>query len=186
MQSEGGNVGIGTNSPASKLSIGQTDNVNEGGQIDLHSSSNAVKWSFDVFKEPSNLHSLRILEDGSTVRLQVNAGGSSWSSISDARLKNVLNTWESDDHINFVEYQWKNNNSSRSLYGYLAQDVQKVFPAAVSEGQDGMLAVDYTEVHSFKISNLERKNSDQEKRIKELEQTVEELKKMIKRKRTRR
>lgn len=98
---------------------------------------------------------------------------------SDARLKNILQSWNNDDEIDFVQYRWKNGNDNKDHYGYLAQDVQKILPDAVQTDNEGMMSVNYDEVHSYKLAM-------QEKRIKELEQTVDELKKVIKRKRFRR
>ncbi|MEY4629347.1 MAG: hypothetical protein RLZZ595_1673 [Bacteroidota bacterium] len=108
-----------------------------------------------------------------------NVKAQSYISTSDARLKNVLQSWKNDDEIDFVQFRWKNGADNREHYGYLAQDVQKVLPDAVYANSEGMMAVNYEEVHSYKISK-------QEQRIKELEETVEELKKIIKRKRSRR
>jgi Chaperone of endosialidase len=98
---------------------------------------------------------------------------------SDARLKNIVQSWNNDDEIDFVQFRWKNGIDNRDHYGYLAQDVQKVLPDAVQTDNEGMMSVNYDEVHSYKLAM-------QEKRIKELEQTVDELKKVIKRKRVRR
>jgi len=114
-----------------------------------------------------------------------NVRATSYNSSSDARLKNVLHNWASDDHIDFVQFRWKNGIDNRDHYGYLAQDVQKVLPDAVFADSDGIMAVNYDEVHSFKIANLEQLNKEQQQQITDLKQTVEELKKMIKRKRTR-
>jgi hypothetical protein len=108
-----------------------------------------------------------------------NVRATSYNSSSDARLKNVLQNWASDDHIDFVQFSWKNGNDNRAHYGYLAQEVQQILPDAVQTDNEGMMSVNYDEVHSYKLAM-------QERRIKELEQTVDELKKMIKIKRPRR
>ena len=49
--------------------------------------------------------------------------------------------------------------------GYYAQDVQGILPSAVSKGTDGLFSLSYREVHTAKISALE-------KRVAELEQLL--------------
>ena len=178
---------------------------NTGGTIfDLeNTSSGGRKWRFYstgsgngegagnlLFHNSSNV--CMILSGGGNVgigtsspgyKLDVQGGGinasGGFTTSSDARLKTVLQSWTNSDQIDFIQYRWKNESDNREHYGYLAQDVQKVLPDAVHIDNEGLMSVNYDEVHSYKLAM-------QEQRIKELEQTVDELKKMIKRKRPRR
>ena len=63
-----------------------------------------------------------------------------WSGTSDARLKTDINKIENPlemvNKLNGVYYKWKSNPEKGRLIGFLAQDVQKVLPEAVS-GKEG-------------------------------------------------
>ncbi|WP_157678716.1 tail fiber domain-containing protein [Bdellovibrio bacteriovorus] len=87
-------------------------------------------------------------------RFYVKADGSgfltnAWSSSSDIRLKkNIERIPSSLDKILQIEgitYDWKDESrgTSRQI-GVIAQDVQKVFPEAVTKSPDGYLAVTYS------------------------------------------
>jgi len=65
-----------------------------------------------------------------------------------------------------VSYKWKAARDNANHNGFLAQEVQKVFPEAVRvNGATGMLAVDYTALIPVAIRAIQQ----QEARIKELE-----------------
>jgi hypothetical protein len=65
-----------------------------------------------------------------------------------------------------VSYKWKAAHDSANHNGFLAQEVQKIFPEAVRvNGATGMLAVDYTALIPVAIRAIQQ----QEARIKELE-----------------
>jgi hypothetical protein len=108
---------------------------------------------------------------------------------SDARLKDVIQSWDNDDQIDLVQFRWKNNTDDREHFGYLAQEVQKVLPDAVHTDSKGTLSVNYDEVQSYKIAmqehrirDLEQMVKNQQQTIQELQQSFERLHKMVKRK----
>jgi hypothetical protein len=86
-------------------------------------------------------------------RLEVNGsagklGGGSWSNSSDERLKDVKGEYKPGlDEITLlrpVAFYYKTDNSrglpsDEEYIGFIAQEVQEVFPEAVSEGPDGYL-----------------------------------------------
>lgn len=76
---------------------------------------------------------------------------------SDIRLKDIISQ---DGDV--IRYKWKDGRDDKIHVGYSAQEVQKVMPDAVNEGEDGMLSVNYIEVLVAKIAELEN-------RIKQLE-----------------
>jgi len=213
--SSSGNMGVGTTSPGSRFHVKSNGSIMriegtdhayfeifpQGGSTRYGYIGYPVDGSNDLFISNENSSGNLVLSTRNTERLrilstgQVGIGRSPSTSYildlngdmranstvytSDARLKTVMNTWSNDDQIDFVQYRWNTAKDNREHYGYLAQDVQKVLPDAVYADGEGMMAVNYDEVHSYKLAL-------QEKRIKELEQTVDELKKIIKRKRSRR
>ena len=85
---------------------------------------------------------------------------------SDIRFKNVLevNPVVSVDKIDVIKFNRKNNASIR--YGYSAQQVKEYLPEAVS-GEDE-LVVNYSDVHTLKIAQLEGE-------IKELKEIIKTL-----------
>jgi hypothetical protein len=75
-------------------------------------------------------------------------GGTAWATSSDLRLKNVMGDYNKGlDEIALlqtVRYQYKKDNprqldSNEEQVGFIAQEVQKIFPEAVTEGPDGYL-----------------------------------------------
>jgi hypothetical protein len=74
-----------------------------------------------------------------------------WQSISDARMKEDvrdLDTTERLMQLRPVDYLWKHQATSddpdRRNLGFIAQEVQQVFPELVSTSPDGKLGVEYT------------------------------------------
>lgn len=116
--------------------------------------------------------------DAGDYKLQVNgtAYGTAWNTPSDMRLKNIYESISSVDNINVIKYEWKDGRDDRVHIGYGAQEVERILPDAVLTGNDGLKSVNYDEVHTYKLMR-------QELLIKELQQQIEELQKIVKRKR---
>jgi hypothetical protein len=81
---------------------------------------------------------------------------------SDIKLKELTPYEYNVSDIKPITYFWKDLRDNKKHIGYSAQEVQKVMPDAVNEGEDGMLSVNYIEVLVAKIAELEN-------RIKQLE-----------------
>ncbi len=76
---------------------------------------------------------------------------STWSISSDARLKTIDGKYDKGLadilQLNTIAYHYKKGNArhlptDEQGYGFIAQDVQKVFPEAVKENADGYLSID--------------------------------------------
>ncbi len=102
---------------------------------------------------------------------------------SDKRLKNNIKSMnhmaEKLARINSYTYNYKPDlfknapkevlkESLRKRYGFLAQEVQKVFPELVKENENGMLAVDYVSM----VPILTKVVNSQQKELKTLERTI--------------
>ncbi|MEW5963415.1 MAG: tail fiber domain-containing protein, partial [Pseudomonadota bacterium] len=83
-------------------------------------------------------------------------GGGSWTATSDARLKEIDGSYEhglgSIVRLNTVRFHYKKDNprrepSDKQFVGLVAQDVQNVFPEAVSMRSDGYLDLDTTPIN---------------------------------------
>jgi hypothetical protein len=84
---------------------------------------------------------------------------------SDLRLKTIITATASND-IETVMYIWNNVDAdTKKHWGYVAQQVQRFLPDAVEEKEDGFLKVDYTQVHSWKIAQLEKRIAELESKL---------------------
>ena len=98
---------------------------------------------------------------------------------SDARLKSNIvalgPTLISLLQLEAKSYTMKNDTEQKQKIGLLAQEVQKVFPALVSEDENGMLAVNYQALVPVLINALK----EQENNYNELEKSLEILEKEL-------
>ncbi len=101
-------------------------------------------------------------------------GGGSWQASSDARLKDIKGSY---DHglaeilqLQPVRYSYKKDNARHHAHdvehvGFVAQDVETIFPEAVSVGEDGFLNFD---MHAINVALVNA--------VKEQQSQIEELK----------
>jgi hypothetical protein len=118
-------------------------------------------------------------------------GGTSWITISDIRLKNVLGNYNKGlseiAGLQPVRYVYKVGNprnlpTNEEQIGFIAQDVQKVFPEAVSEAEDGYLnfnfhAISVAMVNAVKelnekVGKLETENDQLKTRLEKIESMI--------------
>jgi hypothetical protein len=103
----------------------------------------------------------------------------SYSTSSDARLKKDIKdgSYGLSDLLKLrpVTYRWKDSSDEAEHNGFIAQEVQKVFPASVSTGggkTGTMLTVDYTSLIPVAVKAIQQQQAiieKQERRIAELE-----------------
>jgi hypothetical protein len=84
---------------------------------------------------------------------------------SDVRLKRVLWRYCSSD-ISTITFKWKDKRDLKTHWGYSAQQVKRVLPHAVSRDSLGYLVVDYSQVHTYKIKELEARVAKLEYKLK--------------------
>ena len=122
----GGNVGIGTTSPDSKLDV-------TGGDITLNVSGTGLmnyKYNNSVV--------------GS---ITTNGAATAFNTSSDARLKDVTGSargLEVINELNPVAYNWKADGKADE--GLIAQEVKELVPNAVSGSEEDMYQMDYSKL----------------------------------------
>ena len=127
-----GNVGIGTTSPDLLLTVG----------------SNAPSGSVAHF-------------ENSTGSCYINPTTTSLSCSSDARLKTniaALGSTTLDEllALNPVTYNWKTEAATTSPHtGFIAQQVQPIFPDLISQGPDGYLTMNYAGLTPYLVKAMQ-------------------------------
>jgi hypothetical protein len=161
----------GINTP-SKLTI--KANITDGNQIYIVQSNDDRGWKMSAktdghFYLQSAYTSgvtnvMRAFFDTSNVIFTASVTATSFFESSDATIKTLITDNYQAKGIESVVAKLYTKNGKEEL-GYYAQDVQGILPSAVSKGEDGLLSLSYREVHTAKISALE-------KRVAELEQQL--------------
>ena len=129
-------------------------------------------------------------------KLEVNGsagkpGGGSWTNSSDIRLKDVKGKYNRGlkDILKLkpIKFNYKANNprnlpSDIEYVGFIAQEVEKVFPEAISKGKDGYLDFNMHSINVAMVNAIkeqEEKIKNQDTRIKQLEKENQKLKTVI-------
>ena len=190
-----GNVGIGTNSPATNLEIESTGakvridsspgNATSGSAVleFLNNSSSVGKIS-KLRTGASSPSALEIANFNGDVTVVANTNGvrlvqgaTSWTTISDERLKDnwseITNAIDKILALRAGTFEWVNDKNAPRSAGLIAQDVQKVLPEAVSEIDINTLGVKYTETIPLLVKAIQ----EQQAIIEKMQAEIDELKK---------
>jgi hypothetical protein len=97
--------------------------------------------------------------------VNLTSGATSWTSASDARLKNVTGKYDNAladiAQLEPVKFTWKNDAENKPQVGVLAQSVEKVVPEAIDhirvdkEDETDYLGVRYTELVPLLIASIQ-------------------------------
>ena len=182
-----GNVGIGNSFPAYKLDIGGNLNINgftSGGALYCNGSEaiwydgTYYSWGYggtwNFFGDKVFIGD--VAADPGTNMLVVNgaaakSGGGSWATWSDIRLKDIQGNYEKGLNeiirLQPIKYTYKKGNacklpSDQNYVGFVAQDVQKVFPEAVSAGKDGYLTLDENSINVALVNAVKELKAENE------------------------
>jgi hypothetical protein len=167
----GGNVLIGTTTDSGyKLNVNGNaflGNLASGNNVSLFLATNASGGPRSITYRAATAYITIDNTSGAAVMTVDNGGAvtaSSFFESSDKTLKTLIQDNYQAKGIESVIAKLYTKNGKEEL-GYYAQDVQGILPSAVSKGADGLLSLSYREVHTAKISALE-------KRVEELEQQL--------------
>ena len=193
-----GDVGIGTAAPLQKLDVVGAVNIRGTGSYYLNCNSDEAIWydgTYFSWGYSGNYNfvgnKLKIGGNGSVAPAYTlyvdgtaakSSAGTAWTVSSDSRLKNIFGNYEKGlkeiSLLQPVEFSYRENNArqlpsgSREV-GFVAQDVQKIFPEAISEAQDGYL--DFN-IHSINVAlvnavkELKAENDALKARLEKLEE----------------
>ncbi|HTA26147.1 MAG TPA: tail fiber domain-containing protein [Bacteroidia bacterium] len=192
----GGNVGIGTTSPVSPLSVignmnGQNfiatisniknSSLNNDGLLIMAGQNNYINNSILVdFERPDGVQMGDVVQSSST--------GVAYQTTSDERLKENIKptSFGLKDllKIEVRDYTYIGDNEKTQQTGYLAQQLYTVFPNAVHVGGDDAKKdpwmVDYGRMTPLLVKSIQDQQKiieDQQKQIDELKQIVEQMQK---------
>lgn len=132
--------------------------------------------------EPEQLRPEYKLNVKGDVKVQGNLYANNFPSPSDVRLKTDIRPLSGAlnglEHIRGVSFIWRDEakaTSDRREIGVIAQEVEQVFPELVTEGSDGMKAVNYDRMVAVlveAVKELKAQNEALHARLNELEQWV--------------
>ena len=119
-------------------------------------------------------------------------GGTAWATSSDLRLKNLTGNYTKGLNeiaaLQPVKYIYKKDNprqldSDLEQVGFVAQEVQKIFPEAVSKAEDGYLDFNIHPVNVAMVNaikELKLQNGELVQQISELNSRIERLEELVK------
>jgi hypothetical protein len=207
-----GNVGIGTTTPAEKLDINGNIRIpNNSSFVGASGSGDIFAYNNGTFNGNIPRYSISWVNLGSTaeailssvggIKLLIGAAntgayvdGTGVHSYSDVRLKHNIvsmsNMLEKVLQMQGVTFNLNANN--QASFGFIAQDLEKVFPLAVNTGSDGYKSVNYAAMTSVlveaikelnaKVEKLETENTNLKSQVNyfgQLKAEVENLKKAV-------
>ncbi|KYG70328.1 cell wall anchor protein [Bdellovibrio bacteriovorus] len=199
-----GFVGLGTVTPQAQLHITSANSYaaimlgNDGGSNNIH-MTHEVDGTFALFNGTVG---------AGTTLLSITAAGNGWlkgtlTQASDVRLKKDIQTMPEELNkilqIRPVTYHWKEESRSKEKQiGFIAQEVEKIYPELVQNNRDGNKSVAYSNFvapiikalqefyaqwsnHSQKIdreiASIQEENSSLKRHVQQTQQELERVKK---------
>ena len=142
---------VGTTTASARFVVTASSNSSYAGQIRSDISGDVAQAPFLIAKYDNNSTTSQVFQrfainQGATANGQINANGASqvaFGSWSDARLKeNIVDLPSQLNNIASlrpVEFDYKDGSGHQ--IGFIAQEMQEVYPDAVGENSDGYLTI---------------------------------------------
>ena len=179
---DGGNdrIGVLTNTPEFDIHLVQP-NTFVAGSSGIGFSSGANNWKI----YHSGLH-FSFVENG-VRRAYVNGGTGAYVVTSDRRLKKSITEVESIldkvNHLKTYRYLYKDQDDlAEKIIGFMAQDVQPMFPELVGQTEDGYFGLNYAGFGVVAIKAIQEQQDiidAQQKQIDDLQKDKEETNKLL-------
>ena len=151
-----GNLAIGDTATDHKLSVIDPNNRAESAaQMRIGGNGYSAYHFLDAtayyIGQNSNIRSLRMYSGGNpAVGVNLSAGGNSWGTYSDERVKDIIEPIEGGVekllHLRTVIGKYKFDETNKRRVFLIAQDVKSVLPEAVSEDPNGSLSLQYQDL----------------------------------------
>lgn len=170
-------VKIGENSnPACDVHVKQSSSGTTPGGAGIRLESDLTTDQNQIWTDGANLN---FGFNGTRISYISNTGA--YTQVSDRRLKNNITPMKSvlSDVLKLkpVEYFYNESNSKFKSKGFIAQDVQEVYPELVNESEDTkMLAVQYIEFGVIAVKAIQEQQEMINKQQDQINSLIEELK----------
>ncbi len=174
-----GNMGIGMGALTSRLTLAQTPANDYALWLYLLNSSGngEYHWKMRIGTNPNyRLYFTSISADVA----YIDASTGFYTNISDSKFKRDIVSLQSVlpkmMQLNPVSYLMKNQVTHDMTFGFIAQELQQVFPDAVKTfDKDGTLGISYTHLIPLTVAAIQ----EQQKTIEKQQHQIDELKKMV-------
>jgi len=174
-------AGINTSSPSTDLHIVQQSNTNNDNSRGIELQQQPLGNQWRTFIDPGNNY---IFQYNNNLYGYIDPVGAAYHNFSDARLKKdiqpVNDVLEKVLQLKAVSYHYKKNNDTDPLlYGFVAQDVEKIFPDFVSTAGNGykgiaynnfsVMAIKAIQEQQLQLDELKKQHDSQQQQIDEIE-----------------
>ena len=161
------------------MDLADNDFVRWGSGDDIATFWNGSNFNLDFQTTDSNMF-IRNVANANVFTFNVGTGeltAGSYNTTSDRRLKSDIEDYvvAGISDIKAKTFTLNADESGRLRIGYIAQEVAEVMPSAVNENEDGFLSVNYDEVHTAKIAELEAEVADLKQIAKNQAEQIEKL-----------
>lgn len=182
----GGNVGIGTTTPTQALEVNGSVQIDNGQDLIWGNWSMGVgagngTTALQVYNSSSGAVAMAVSDSG-------NVTAANFTMTSDQRFKKDVKplTGQLDKIVamNPVSFTWNSLAQAHGIVekdrqiGFIAQDVEKLFPEAVRTAEDGYKSVNYSALASpivESVKELDAKLKEKDAQIEKLEKRIEKL-----------
>jgi len=144
-----------------RLLLGTTTVGTDGPRITVANSNNSQTWQLGTISSFTPFY----VYNNSSVGVYITNGGTSWTSSSDERVKDIIEPIENAitkvSALRTVIGKYKTDEEGTRRSFLIAQDVQAVFPEAVNvqEDEQGTLGLQYTEIIPLLVAAIKEQQA---------------------------
>jgi hypothetical protein len=144
-----------------RLLLGTTTVGTDGPRITVANSNNSQTWQLGTIAAFTPFY----VYNNSSVGVYITNGGTSWTSSSDERVKDIIEPIENAitkvSALRTVIGKYKTDEEGTRRSFLIAQDVQAVFPEAVNvqEDEQGTLGLQYTEIIPLLVAAIKEQSA---------------------------